>query len=101
MSMAASRGVRRSGLAGLAAGLGGAQPVGVGSGLDDVRVEGEPVHDGGAEPRVGEGGGPFAEGGVGGDRDGGAFLALGEDLEEQLGAAAVELEVAQLVQAEQ
>jgi len=39
----------------------------------------------------------FGEGGVGGDRDGGAFLPLGEDLEQQLGAAAVELEVAELV----
>src|SRR5919108_3260158 len=83
------------------AGSGGAQPVGVGAGVDDVRVEGEPVDDGGAEPGVGEGGGPFAEGGVGGDGDGGAFFSFGEDLEQQLGAAAVELEVAQLVQAEQ
>src|SRR6516225_2394928 len=89
-----------SGVRGLA-GPGRAQPVGVGAGLDDVGVEGEPVDDGGAEPGVGEGGGPFAEGGVGGDGDGGAFLALGEDLEQQLGAAPVELEVAQLVQAEQ
>src|SRR6516165_6937447 len=83
------------------AGSGGAQPVGAGTGLDDVRVEGEPVDDGGAQPRVGEGGRPFAEGGVGGDGDGGAFLALREDLEQQLGAAPVQLEVAQLVQAEQ
>src|SRR4029077_18491217 len=86
-----------SGLAGLMAGSGGAQPVGAGTGLDDVRVEGEPVDDGGAQPRVGEGGRPFAEGGVGGDGDGGAVLAFGEDLEQQLGAAPVELEVAQLV----
>ena len=68
-------GARGSGLACLVAGLGGAQPVGVGAGLDDVGVVGEPVDDGGAEAGVGEGGGPFAEGGVGGDRDGGAFLA--------------------------
>src|SRR6266568_4190605 len=100
MSMGASGG-RSSGLAGLVAGLGGAQPVGVGAGLDDVRVEGEPVDDGGAEPGVGEGGGPFGEGRVGGDRDGGAFLAFGEYLEQQLGAAPVELEVAELVQAQQ
>src|SRR5258707_6465118 len=95
------RRVRDSGLAGLVAGPGGAQPVGVGAGLDDVRVEGEPVDDRGAQPGSGEGGGPFAEGGVGGDRDGGAFLPLGEYLEQQLGAAPVELEVAQLVQAQQ
>src|SRR5262249_55756122 len=82
-------------------GFGGAQPVGVGAGVDDVGVEGEPVDDGRAEPRVGEGGGPLGEGGVGRDRDGGAFFAFGEDLEQQLGAAPVQLEVAQLVQAEQ
>src|ERR1700733_2515522 len=86
---------------GLVAGLGGAQLVGVGAGGDGVGVEGEPVDDGGSEPGIGEGGGPFAEGGVGRDGDGGAFLAFGEDLEEQLGAAPVQLEVAQLVQAEQ
>src|SRR6266567_8788117 len=99
--MGAPPGVRLSGPGGVAAGLGGAQPVGVGAGGDDVRLEGEPVDDGCAQPRVGEGGCPLAEGGVGGDRDGGAFLAFGEDLEQQLGAAAVELEVAELVQAEQ
>src|SRR5216683_8449683 len=95
-----SSGCWGSGLAGLVAGPGGAQPVGVGAGLDDVRLVGEPVHDRGAEPGVGEGGGPLGEGGVGGDGDGGAFLPFGEDLEQQLGAAAVELEVAQLVQAQ-
>src|SRR5712691_9602258 len=89
-----------SALACLVAGLGGAQPVGVGAGLDDVGVVGEPVDDRGAEPRVGEGGRPLAEGGVGGDGDRSAFLPLGEHLEQQFGAAAVKLEVAQLVQAE-
>src|SRR5271169_3180333 len=94
-------GVRLSGPGGVVAGLGGAQPVGVGAGGDDVGVEGEPVDDGGAEPGVGEGGCPLGEGGVGGDRDGGAFFSFGEDLEQQFGTAAVELEVAQFVQAEQ
>src|SRR2546430_2209484 len=98
--MEAPPGVRLSGPGGVVAGLGGAQPVGVGAGGDDVRVEGEPVDDGGAQPRVGEGGCPLGEGGVGRDRDGGAFFPFGEDLEQQLGAAAVELEVAQLVQAQ-
>jgi hypothetical protein len=41
------------------------------------------------------------EGGVGGDRDGGAFLAFGEHLEQQLGAAPVQLEVAELIEAQQ
>jgi hypothetical protein len=81
--------------------LAGAQPVGLGAGLDDVGLEGDPVDDRGAEPRVGEGAGPLGERGVRRDRDRGAFLAFGEHLEQQLGAAAVEFEVAQFVEAEQ
>jgi hypothetical protein len=80
---------------------GGLEAVGVGAGLDDVGVEGEPVDDGGAEARVGEGAGPFGECGVGSDGDGCFLFPLGEDLEEQFGAAAVQFEVAQLIQAEQ
>ena len=38
---------------------------------------------------------------VGGDRDGVLLLAFGQDLEQQLGAAAVEFHVAELVDAEQ
>jgi hypothetical protein len=41
------------------------EAVGVGAGFDDRAVEGETVHDGGAEPRVGEGFGPAGEGLVG------------------------------------
>ena len=41
---------------------------------------------------------PFAERQVGPDRDRGSFLSLGEDLEEQLGAAGVDLDVAELVE---
>jgi hypothetical protein len=65
--------------------------------LDDLAVEGEPVDDGGAKSGVGEGLGPAGERLVGGDRDGGLFLPFGEDLEQQLSAAAVEFEVAELV----
>lgn len=43
----------------------------------------------------------FAEGLVGGDGDAGPFLAFGEDLEEELGAAVVQFHVAELVDAEQ
>jgi hypothetical protein len=50
---------------------------------------------------VGEHGAPFAERQVGGDRDGGSFFAFGDDLEQQFGAAGVDLDVAQLVQAEE
>ena len=41
------------------------------------------------------------KGRLGRDRDAGAFLAFGDDLEEQLGAAGVDLDVAEFVQAEQ
>ena len=97
-SLAPAAGLRGGGLA---AGGGGAEPVGAGAGGDDVGVVGEPVDDRGAEPRVGEGLGPLAERGVGRDRDGGLLLSLGEDLEQQLGAAPVQLDVAELIEAEQ
>jgi hypothetical protein len=73
------------------------EPVGEGAGFDDLSGEGETVDDGGAESGVGEGLGPAGERLVAGDGDRGFFLAFGEDLEWQLGAAAIELHVAQLV----
>src|SRR6266498_4869005 len=42
-----------------------------------------PIHDRGAEPRVGEGLCPAGERFVGADRDRGAFLPLGQHLEQQ------------------
>src|SRR5680860_1084689 len=80
---------------------GGPESVGVGSGLQDVAVEGEPVRDGGGQARVGERRSPLAERRVGGDRDAGAFVAFGEDLEQQLGAARVQVQIAELVEADQ
>jgi hypothetical protein len=73
-------------LAGPAAAAGG-QPVGLGAGLQDVRVEGDAVDYGGDEAGVGEYGSPFAERQIRTDRDGGSFLPFGDDLEEQFGAA--------------
>jgi hypothetical protein len=72
------------------------EPVGLGAGLEDVGVEGDPVHDRGDQAGVGEDGAPFAERQVGPDRDRGSFLPFGDDLEQQFGAAGVELDVAQL-----
>ena len=60
-------------------------------------VEGDPVDDGGDEAGVGEDGAPFAEREVCPDRDRGSFFLLGDDLEEQFGAARVDLDVAQFV----
>lgn len=65
------------------------EPVAGGSGFDDLAGEGESVNDGGAESWVGEGRGPAGERLVGGDRDRGALLPFGEDLEERFGAAQV------------
>ena len=87
----------RGAAGGGARGPGGAQPVAVGAGGDDVGAEGEPVDDGGGQAGVGEGGAPFGEGGVGCARDGGSFLAFGDDLEEEFGAAGVEVDVAEFV----
>jgi hypothetical protein len=64
-----------------------------------VGVEGDSVDDGGDQAWVGEDGAPFAEGQVGRDRDGCSFLPFGNDLEGQFGAAWVDLDVAELVEA--
>ena len=56
------------------------------------------VEDGGGESGVvGEGCGPFLVGAVGGDDGGAALVAGAEDLEEQLGADAVDGQVAEFV----
>jgi len=77
------------------------ESVAAGAGLDDVGVEGEPVNHCSSQSWVGEGVAPFGEGGVGGAGDGGPFFPGGDDLEQQFGAAWVQGEVADLVEAEQ
>ena len=64
-------------------------------------VEGDPVDDGGDEAGVGDDLAPFAERQVRGHGDGGFLFSFGEDLEQQFGASGVELDVAELVEAEQ
>ena len=59
---------------------------------------GETIDDRLGEPGVGEDLGPFAEGQVGGDDQRAAFVALGEDLEDQLGGAVGQCEIAELVE---
>ena len=49
----------------------------------------------------GNDGAPLGERQVRGDRDRGAFLAFGDDLEQQLGASGVDLDVAELVEQQQ
>ena len=73
------------------------EAVGIAPGVDNVAAEGEPVDDRGAEPRVGEGLGPAGERFVGRDRDGVLLFPFGEDLKEELGAAAVKFHVSKLI----
>ena len=61
---------------------------------------GQPVEDGACETLCSEDLGPFVEGQVGCDDDGAALVALGDDLEEQLGAGLAEGDKAQLVDGE-
>ena len=56
------------------------------------------VEDGGGNGAVAvEDGGPLLEGFVGGEHDGAALVALADDLEEEVGAALIDGEVADLV----
>ena len=71
---------------------------GFGAGVDDVGAVGEPVDDGFGEPRVGEDFRPLAEGEVRGDDQAAAFVAFGEDLEDEFGGAVGEGEVAEFVE---
>jgi hypothetical protein len=74
-----------------------AEAPGFGAGVDDVCLVGEAVDDCLGEPRVVENLGPLAEGQVGGDDQRAAFVAFGEDLEDELGGAVGEGEVAEFV----
>ena len=60
-------------------------------------VEGDSVDDGGDEAGVGEDGSPLTERQVGSDGDRCSFFSFGDDLEEEFGAAWVDLDVAQFV----
>src|SRR6266516_800393 len=64
---------------------------------DDVAVVEEPVEDGGGEDLVGEDLAPFAEGLVAGGDYGAFLVAAGDDLEDEVGVAAGEGEVADFV----
>ena len=71
---------------------------GFGAGVDDVGSVGEPVNDRLGEAGVGEDFRPFAEGEVGGHDQAAAFVAFGEDLEDELGGAVGQGEVAEFVE---
>ena len=79
----------------------GAEAIGVAAGLHDEGVEGQPVDYRGRSAGIGEGLAPLAERRVGGNRDRGALFAFGQDLEQQLSATAVQVQVAELVETQQ
>jgi len=66
-----------------------------------VGAVGDAVNDGCGEAWVGESFGPFAERGVRGNSDRGAFFSFGEDLEEQLRKVLVEVDVAEFIDREE
>ena len=74
-----------------------AEPVGLGAGFDDVRVEGDPVDDGRDQPGVGEHRSPLTERQICGQPDGGPFLPLGDDLEQQFRSSGVDFDLSDLV----
>ena len=74
-----------------------AEAPGLGAGVDDVRAVREAVDDGFREAGVVEDLRPFAEGQVGCDDQRAAFVALGEDLEDELGGAGGQREIAKLI----
>ena len=64
-------------------------------------VERQPVDDGGDESGITDHLTPFGEGEIRGRGHRRLLLALGQDLEQQLGPLGVELDIAELVEAEQ
>jgi hypothetical protein len=73
------------------------ESVGVAFEGDDFGVVDEPVDHGGGDDVVAEHFAPASEGFVGGDDQGGAFVAGGDELEEQVGGFRFERDVADLV----
>ena len=74
------------------------EPPGLGAGVDDVGFVGESVDDRFGESGVREDAGPLAEGEVGRDDQAAAFVAFGEDLEDEFGGAVGEREIPQFIE---
>ena len=77
------------------------EPVGVALDVDDFGVVDEPIDHGGGDGVVAEDFAPAAEGLVRGHDDGGAFVAGGDELEEQVRGFGFEGQVADLVDDQQ
>ncbi len=74
-----------------------AEPVALGVHLEDVAVMCQPVQQGLRHAFTLEDLAPFAERQVAGDQQTGAFIPIGEDLEQQLGTGPAEGQVAQFI----
>jgi hypothetical protein len=75
-----------------------AKAPGLCAGVDDVGSVGDAVDDGLREASVGEHLRPLPEWEVGGDDQAGALVALGDDLEDELGGALGQGEIPELVE---
>jgi hypothetical protein len=68
------------------------------TGLDDVAVVSQTVEQRGGHRRIAEHAGPFAEGQIGGDEDGGALIKPADEVEEKLTAGLGKGQISELVQ---
>jgi transposase len=68
------------------------------AGLDDVAVMGEPVEESGGHLGIAEDRWPFAEGEVGGDDDGCAFIKLADQMEQELPAGLGEGQITKFIE---
>jgi hypothetical protein len=73
------------------------EPITVAIHLEDMNVVSEAIEQCAGQAFTGQHAGPFIEGQIAGDDDRTAFVALAEDLEQQLGAGRRERDVAQFI----
>jgi hypothetical protein len=73
------------------------EPITVAIHLEDMNVVSEAIEQCAGQAFGGQHAGPFIEGQIAGDDDRTAFVALAEDLEQQLGAGRRERDVAQFI----
>jgi hypothetical protein len=68
------------------------------AGLDDVAVVGQPVEQRSRHLGIAEHAGPFSEGEIGSDDDGGALVEAADEMEEQLAARLGKGQISEFVQ---
>ncbi len=93
--------VRRSGLLQKGAPVLFATAVALAADGDDVAVVEHSVEDGGSDHRIAEDRAPLPDGPVRGDPHGSAFVAVADQMEEQMGGVGFERQIAELVHDQQ